>query len=60
MYSEVIQDSVVDLMARGRVTFASGTSLTVTPPVLKRVYDNLEYFRQRMVLRPQELSNNPA
>ncbi len=60
MYSEVIQDSVVDLMARGRVTFASGTSLTVTPPVLKRVYDNLEYFRQRMVLRPQELSNNPG
>ena len=60
MYSEVIQDSVADLIASGRVTFASGTSLTVTPPVLKRIYDDLDFFRKHMVLRPQELSNNPG
>ena len=59
MYSEVIQDSVVDLMAKGRVTFASGTSLTVTQPVIKQIYDNLDFYRARMVLRPQEISNNP-
>jgi acetyl-CoA hydrolase len=59
MYSEVIQDSVVDLMANGRCTFASGTSLTVTPPVIKQIYENLDFYRRRMVLRPQEISNNP-
>ena len=40
MYTEVLQDSVVDLLERGRVTFASSCSFTVTPPALKRVYGN--------------------
>jgi acetyl-CoA hydrolase len=59
MYTEVIQDSVVDLIERERVTFASSCSFTVTPPVLKRVYDNLRWFRSRVILRPQEISNSP-
>jgi len=59
MYTEVLQDSVVDLLERGRVTFASSCSFTVTPPALKRVYDNLKFFRSRVVLRPQEISNSP-
>jgi len=59
MYSEVIQDSVIDLMNCGLLSYASGTSLTVTEPVLKTIYENLDFFRRRMVLRPQEISNNP-
>jgi acetyl-CoA hydrolase len=59
MYTEVIQDSVVDLIEQERVTFASSCSFTVTPPALRRVYDNLKFFRQRVVLRPQEISNSP-
>jgi acetyl-CoA hydrolase len=59
MYTEVIQDSVVELLERERITFASGCSLTVTNPVLQRVYGNLDWFRPRIVLRPQEISNNP-
>lgn len=59
MYTEVIQDSVISLMEQGRVTFASGCSLTVSPEMLKRVYDNLGFFHNRMVLRPQEISNSP-
>ena len=59
MYSEVIQDSVVSLIYSDAVTFASGTSLTVSSKVLKQVYNNLDFFKSRMVLRPQELSNNP-
>jgi acyl-CoA hydrolase len=41
------------------VTFASSCSLTVTNQVLKKVYDNLDWFRSRIVLRPQEISNSP-
>ncbi|MGF1453030.1 MAG: succinate CoA transferase [Opitutales bacterium] len=59
LYSEVIQDSVIDLMQQGRITFASGTSLTVSSDKLKLVYDNLEEFKAKMVLRPQEISNSP-
>ena len=59
MYSEVIQDSVINLMEEHQLAFASGTSLTVTPKVLERIYKNLDFFRRRMVLRPQEISNNP-
>lgn len=59
MYSEVIQDSIIELIQNEKVTFASGTSLTVTPEVLNQVYSNLDYFRSRLVLRPQEISNSP-
>ncbi|MGA1204946.1 MAG: succinate CoA transferase [Opitutales bacterium] len=59
MYSEVIQDSVISLMESGSLSFASGTSITVTPSVLQRIYQDLDFFRRRMVLRPQEVSNNP-
>ena len=59
MYTEVIQDAVIELLERERVTFASSCSLTVTTAVLKKVYDNLDWFRSRIVLRPQEISNNP-
>jgi acetyl-CoA hydrolase len=59
MYTEVIQDSVVDLLRSGKCEFASGCSLTLSQPQLKKVYDELEYYRPRMVLRPQEISNSP-
>jgi len=59
MFSEVIQDSVVALMEAGQLSFASGTSLTVSNPILNRIYKNMDFFRRRMVLRPQEITNNP-
>jgi acetyl-CoA hydrolase len=59
MYSEVIQDSVIELVKQDRCSFVSGVSLTVTDPVLQGMYDNLDYFRGRLLLRPQEIANNP-
>lgn len=59
MYSEVIQDSVIDLIRNNRIRFASGTSMTVSPEVLKEIYSNLDGYRSRLLLRPQEVSNNP-
>ena len=60
MYSEVFQDSLVDLMENGKLLGASATSLTITPDNLQRLYDNMDFFGPRIVLRPQELSNNPG
>ncbi|MCG8341818.1 MAG: hypothetical protein MI684_03170, partial [Chlorobiales bacterium] len=60
MYSEVFQDALVDLMESGKLLGASTTSLTLSEPQIKRVYDNMDYYASRIVLRPQELSNNPG
>jgi succinate CoA transferase len=59
MFTEVIQDAVIDLMYDGNVKFASGCSLTVCNEILGKIYDDLEFFRDKIVLRPQEISNNP-
>ncbi|MBQ2441680.1 MAG: acetyl-CoA hydrolase/transferase family protein [Paludibacteraceae bacterium] len=59
MYTEVIQDSVVGLLKEGRVKFASGCSLTIGADKLQDIVDHIDFFRDKIVLRPQELSNNP-
>lgn len=59
VYTEVIQDAVIGLMKEDRVKFASGCSLSVTNEVLDDIYGNLDFFRDKIVLRPQEVSNNP-
>ena len=60
MFSEVFQDALVDLMLNGRLLGASATSLTLSDPQMQRVYDNMDFFTPRIVLRPQEISNNPG
>ena len=46
-------------MKQGNLTFVSGCSLTVSPTILKDIYSDLAFFKPRMILRPQEISNNP-
>jgi succinate CoA transferase len=58
MYTEVVQDSVIELIREGRVTFASSCALTLSPERLEEVYSDLHFFKSRLVLRPQEISNN--
>jgi len=60
MYSEVFQDSMVDLMLEEKLLGASATSLTVNAARLRQIIDNINYFAPRIVLRPQEISNNPG
>ena len=59
MYTEVIQDSVIDLVRTGRVKFGSTCSLSVTNDCLDSIYNDIEFFRDKLVLRPSEISNNP-
>ena len=58
MYSIVIQDSLIDLIEQGKLTGISATSLSVSSQILQRVYENMDFFISRIVLRPQEISNN--
>ncbi|MBZ5583168.1 MAG: acetyl-CoA hydrolase [Acidobacteriia bacterium] len=59
MYTEIIQDAVIALMQAGRVRFASCCALTLSREALRHVYDNLEDYRSRILLRPQEITNHP-
>lgn len=59
MYTEVLQDAVVDLIRQGRVKFGSTCSLTVTNDCLQGIYDDIDFFRDKLLMRPSELSNNP-
>ncbi len=59
MYTEVTQDAVLELMKLGRCKFASSCSLTISDKMEEEVTANLEFFRDKLVLRPAEISNNP-
>ena len=58
-YSEVIQDAAFDLIDCGKFVAVSGTSLTPSETGLKRFIDNIDFYRDKIILRPQEISNNP-
>lgn len=59
IYTEVIQDAVIKLMEEGRVKFASGCSLSVSREAMKEIYSRLDFFKDKLLLRPEEISNNP-
>lgn len=59
MYSEVLQDSTFELIDAGKMRFASGSSITLSKDCGDRVFNNLEKYKDKLVLRPQEISNHP-
>ncbi|MGI6160552.1 MAG: succinate CoA transferase [Christensenellales bacterium] len=59
VYSEVLQDAVFDLIDAGKINFASGTSLTVSPELQEHYDRNFEHYKKKILLRPQEISNHP-
>lgn len=59
IYTEVLQDAPVQLMREGRVLSASACSLTVTNDCLRGIYDDMDFFKDKLVLRPSEISNCP-
>jgi acetyl-CoA hydrolase len=59
MFTEVLQDSALALLREERVPFASTCALTLSPPALQGLYAELGWFRNRILMRPQEISNHP-
>ncbi len=58
-FSEVIQDAAFDMIDCGKFQIASGTALTPSKECLQKLIDNIEFYKKHVVLRPQEISNNP-
>ena len=59
VYTEVMQDAVVELIDAGKVACASGTALTISPSARERFYAHIDDYKGKIILRPQELSNAP-
>jgi succinyl-CoA:acetate CoA-transferase len=59
VYSEVLQDAVFDLIDAGKVNFASSSSITLSQTKMEQVYADFEKYRDKIILRPQEISNHP-
>jgi succinyl-CoA:acetate CoA-transferase len=59
-YTEVIQDGMIDLMRSGKLRVASATAFSLSPAAMEEVNRNLEDYRTRIILRPQEISNHPG
>ena len=59
MYSEVLQDSTFELIDSGKMLFASGSSITVTEGCYQDLIKNLDRYKDKLVLRPQNISNAP-
>jgi len=59
MYSEVLQDSTFELFDAGKLDFASASSITLSEACAARVFPNIGRYKDRLILRPQEISNYP-
>ncbi|WP_156856234.1 acetyl-CoA hydrolase/transferase family protein [Oceanobacillus sp. AG] len=59
VYSEVLQDAVFDLIDAGKVDFASACSITLSEEKMETVFGDFEKYRDKLVIRSQEISNQP-
>ena len=58
-YTEVIQDGMIDLLDAGKLRMASATAFSLSPQAAARLNADMSAYRNRMILRPQEMSNHP-
>ena len=58
-YTEVIQDGMLALLKDGVLRMASATSFSLSPAGIEEFNSDIAFYRERIVLRPQEISNHP-
>lgn len=59
LYTEVLQEEPLRLIREGRIVAASTGALTISSEHLQDLYDHINDFRGRLLLRPSEISNCP-
>jgi len=58
-FTEVIQDGMLDLLREGVLEMASCTGFALSPQANEEFKRNIDFYRQRIVMRTQEISNHP-
>lgn len=60
MYTEVMQDSCIKLIEQGVFDSVSTSAVSLAVETREHLYEQIENFKNRIVIRPQEISNHPA
>ncbi|MEG1316146.1 MAG: acetyl-CoA hydrolase/transferase C-terminal domain-containing protein [Oscillospiraceae bacterium] len=60
MYTEVLADQALLAIKDGIISEATTTSLDITPLGFDTLYDNVEFFKEHLVIRPLEITNGSA
>ncbi|WP_310637958.1 acetyl-CoA hydrolase/transferase family protein [Delftia acidovorans] len=58
-FTEVLQDGMLDLLRAGKMSRASATSISLSGSAYRDFEENIDFYRERIILRPQEISNHP-
>ncbi len=58
-YTEVIQDGMLELIKDGTLAFASATSFSLSEAGIEEFNRHVDFYRERIMLRTQEISNHP-
>ena len=58
-FTEVLQDGMLDLLRAGKMSKASATAISLSRSAYEDFEKNIDFYRERIILRPQEISNHP-
>ena len=58
-YTEVLQDGMLDMIRSGKLVSASATAFSLSDAALAEMNAHLADYREKIILRPQEISNHP-
>lgn len=59
VYSEVVQGSFLTLADAGKIDSISGAGIAVSRAEMEEFYSKLERYKDKIVIRPMEISNSP-
>ncbi|OHS93222.1 Acetyl-CoA hydrolase [Tritrichomonas foetus] len=57
VYTEVLQEAMLPMFDSGKLKFSSSTSMTLSK--WDKFYNNFDFYKNKIVLRPQAVSNSP-
>lgn len=58
-YTEVIQDGMLKMLKSGTLAMASATAFSLSPEGIEEFDKDIEFYRQKILLRSQDISNHP-
>ncbi|NRT56552.1 succinyl-CoA:acetate CoA-transferase [Leptothrix sp. C29] len=58
-FTEVLQDGMLAMLKSGKLRCASATAFSLSPDAQAELNADLARYRDRIILRPQEISNHP-
>ena len=59
VWTEVLQDTMLDFFDSGKLKFASTAALSLSKEGFERFYANMDEYKEKILIRPQQITNHP-